>query len=141
MRRGATLIELLLVLVIIGILTAIAQPRVRNFADGLAVTRSTIDIAAAHRRARIVAIVRSRPVELTVAAAEIAIRAQGDTTTIWHLAGPSASGVTLMGPTRVIVFSPVGISTGLSNASFQLSRGAVSRTVVVSRLGRLRIVP
>jgi hypothetical protein len=30
---------------------------------------------------------------------------------------------------------------GLSNASFQLSRGAVVRTVVVSRLGRVRIVP
>jgi prepilin-type N-terminal cleavage/methylation domain-containing protein len=141
MRRGATLIELLLVLVIIGILTAIAQPRVRNFADGLAVTRATIEIAAAHRRARIVAIVRSRTVELTVGAAELSIRARDDTSTIWHLAGPSASGVTLTGPTRVIVFSPVGISTGLSNASFQLSRGAVSRTVVVSRLGRLRIVP
>ena len=141
MRRGATLIELLLVLVIIGILTAIAQPRVRNFADGLAVSRATIEIVAAHRRARIFAIVRSRAIELTVAGAELAIRARGDTAVLWRAAGPSASGVMLAGPARVIAFSPVGISTGLSNASFQLSRGAVSRTVVVSRLGRLRIVP
>jgi hypothetical protein len=29
----------------------------------------------------------------------------------------------------------------LSNASFRLSRGAAIRTVVVSRLGRVRIVP
>jgi Tfp pilus assembly protein FimT len=47
----------------------------------------------------------------------------------------------LAGPIRILTFSPVGITTGLSNASFRLTRGAVSRTVVVSRLGRVRLAP
>jgi Tfp pilus assembly protein FimT len=42
-------------------------------------------------------------------------------------------------PARQVTFSPVGISSGLSNASFRLQRGAASRTVVVSRLGRVRV--
>jgi prepilin-type N-terminal cleavage/methylation domain-containing protein len=141
MRRGATLIELVLVLVIIGTLMAIAEPRVRSFTDGLAVNRAAIDIASAHRRARIVAILQSRIVELTVSATALSIRPRGASADTWSAAGPAGGGVLLAGPPRVITFSPVGISIGVSNASFRLSRGAISRTVVVSRLGRLRIVP
>ncbi len=57
----------------------------------------------------------------------------------WASAGPSLDGVTLAGPPRTLTFSPLGITTGLSNASFELSLGSASRTVVVSRLGRVRI--
>lgn len=141
MRRGATLIELVLLLIIIGALTAIAEPRMRNFNDSLAVNRVAIEIASAHRRARISAILQSRVIQLTVSDSMLSIRPRGGTTDTWHHPGPSASGVLLAGPPRVITFSPVGISFGLSNASFRLSRGGASRTVVVSRLGRLRIVP
>jgi len=141
MRRGATLLELVLVLVIIGTLTAIAEPRVRGYTDGLAVNRAALEIVSAHRRARISAILQSRIVELTISAAAISIRPSGAAADTWRAAGPAAEQVSLAGPTRVIVFSPVGISIGVSNASFVLSRGAASRTVVVSRLGRMRIVP
>jgi Tfp pilus assembly protein FimT len=141
MRRGATLIELLLILVIIGILTAIAEPRLRGFNDSLAVDRAALEIVSAHRRARISAILQSRIVELTISAAELSIRPRGAAADAWRTPGPAAEGVTLAGPGHVIAFSPVGISIGLSNASFLLSRGAASRTVVVSRLGRVRIVP
>jgi prepilin-type N-terminal cleavage/methylation domain-containing protein len=141
MRRGATLIELLLVLVILGILTAIAEPRLRGFNDRLAVDRAAVAIVSAHRRARIIAILQSRIVELTISAAELSIRPRGATADIWRAPGPAAEGVTLTGPSHVIAFSPIGMSIGLSNASFPLSRGTASRTVVVSRLGRVRIVP
>ncbi len=141
MRRGATLIELVLVLVIIGTLTAIAEPRVRGFTDGLAVNRASVEIVSAHRRARISAILQSRMVELTISPGALSIRPRGAAADTWRAAGPAAAGVSLAGPARVITFSPVGISVGVSNASFRLSRGATSRTVVVSRLGRVRIVP
>ena len=141
MRRGATLIELVLVLAIIGTLTAIAEPRVRGFNDSLAVDRAALEIVSAHRRARINAILQSRVVELTISASQLSIRPRGAAADTWRTPGPAAEGVALAGPGHVIAFSPVGISIGLSNASFPLSRGAASRTVVVSRLGRVRIVP
>jgi prepilin-type N-terminal cleavage/methylation domain-containing protein len=141
MRRGATLIELVLVLAIIGTLTAIAEPRVRGFNDSLAVDRAALEIVSAHRRARINAILQSRVIELTISASQLSIRPRGAPADTWRTPGPAAEGVALAGPGHVIAFSPVGISIGLSNASFPLSRGVASRTVVVSRLGRVRIVP
>lgn len=141
MRRGATLIELTLILVIIGTLTAIAVPHLNSLTDRLAVHRAALHIVGAHRRARISAILQSRVVELTISGSALTIRPRGATADTWRAAGPAAERVALAGPSRVIAFSPVGISIGASNASFRLSRGAATRTVVVSRLGRVRLVP
>jgi Tfp pilus assembly protein FimT len=49
-------------------------------------------------------------------------------------------GVSITGTPRDLTFSPLGITTGLSNASFNLSLGSTTRTVVISRLGRIRIL-
>jgi prepilin-type N-terminal cleavage/methylation domain-containing protein len=141
MRRGTTLLELALVLVIAGLLLAIALPRLRGLDDSLAVDRAAWDIVAAHRRARMSAILQSRVLELTIAATDLTLRRRGDTTRIWRAEGPAANRVALAGPERILMFSPVGITVGLSNASFHLTRGSATRTVVVSRLGRVRIVP
>jgi len=141
MQRGTTLLELALVLVIMGLLAGIALPRLGTIADSLAVDRAAHEIITAHRRARIAAVLRSQVVELTVGATDLAIRPRGATADLWHAPGPAASQVVLAGPQRRIIFSPVGLSMGLSNASFLLSRGTITRTVVVSRLGRVRIVP
>ena len=96
----------------------------RGLTDSLAVNRAALEIASAHRRARISAILQSRVVELTISADALAIRPRGAAAR--HLArrGPGAlKGVTLAGPSRVITFSPVGISIGLSNASFRPEPG------------------
>lgn len=141
MRRGATLPELSLTLILMGIILAIALPRIHGLADSLAVARAAQEIAAAHRRARMAAVLRSRTLELTIDANSLIIRPSGAATPIWRANGPAADRVALAGPPRTLTFSPVGITMGLSNASFQLTRGGARRTVVVSRLGRIRIVP
>jgi prepilin-type N-terminal cleavage/methylation domain-containing protein len=139
MRRGSSLLELLLALAIAGLLLGIALPRFGLFRDQLAVGEEAGRIAAAHRRARITAILESRAVVLTISPDSLTIFTDSDSGTTWVQPGPSAQGVTLAGGSRRLTFSPVGITTGLSNATFRLTRGAASRTVVVSRLGRLRI--
>jgi len=141
MRRGVTLLELVLVLAILGLVAGIAIPPFQRVADSLAVHNAALEIVSAHRRARFSAILKNQMVELTIRADSLAIRIPGIPGDLWHAAGPDAEGVSLTGPSRPLVFSPVGLTVGVSNASFRLSRGAATRTVIVSRLGRLRVTP
>jgi prepilin-type N-terminal cleavage/methylation domain-containing protein len=139
MRDGFTLPEILLVLAILGLSFGIAFPRVTALRDGLAVEQETNQILAAHRRSRMLSITRGRAVVLSIGADSLSIRVEGDMANAWNAPGPRATGVTLEGPTRRMTFSPLGYTIGLSNATLRLSRGASHRTVVVSRLGRVRV--
>ncbi len=141
MRGGFSLIELVLVLALLGLLLGIALPPLVRALDRIEVTAAASQIAAAHTRARLMAISRSRVLVLTVDSATLSIHPRGSTSNLWSDRGPALSRVSLAGPTRSFTFSPEGFSLGLSNASLHLSRGSASRTVVVSRLGRVRITP
>ncbi len=140
MKSGFTLIETVLALAVAGLLLGIALPRFTALKQGVIVERAAQNLAAAHRRARSTAVVHGRPAILAVAAATLSITLAGAEHPHWTSPGPSTEGVTLAGPPRALTFSPLGITTGLSNASFPLTLGSASRTVVVSRLGRVRIV-
>ena len=141
MRRGFSLIELVLVLALLGLLLGIALPPLVGALDRIEVAAAASQIAAAHTRARMMAISRSRVVVLTVDSASLSIHLRGSTTHLWSDRGPALSSVLLRGPARSFTFSPEGFSLGLSNASLHLSRGSATRTVIVSRLGRVRITP
>ena len=130
---------MVLVLALGGILLAIAVPPLTSALDRIDVGAAAGHIAAAHQRARIMAITRSQVVILSVDSAALVIRPRSMATALWSEPGPAASGVSLAGPRRQFTFSPEGFSLGLSNATLHLSRGAATRTVVVSRLGRVRI--
>lgn len=139
MRRGLTLLELLLAIVISGLILGIALPQFGQVRDRLMVDEQVWRIVSAHRRARIAAILESQEVVLSVAADSLSIRNPASHETLWREAGPSSRGVGLAGGSKLIHFSPIGITTGVSNASFALSRGKAFRTIVVSRLGRVRV--
>jgi prepilin-type N-terminal cleavage/methylation domain-containing protein len=139
MKYGFTLVETALTLAVAGLLLAIALPRLTALKQGVAVERAAQSIVAAHRRARITAIVRGRPAILSVAARTLRVTLAGQGQPHWSSPGPQNEGVALAGPPRELTFSPLGITTGLSNASFHLSLGTATRTVVISRLGRVRI--
>ena len=140
MRQGFSLPELVLVLALGGILLAIAVPPLVGALDRIEVGAAAGHIAAAHQRARIMAITRSQVVVLSVDSSELAIRLRNTLVPLWSEPGPAASGISLAGPTRQFTFSPQGFSLGLSNATLHLSRGAATRTVVISRLGRIRVM-
>jgi prepilin-type N-terminal cleavage/methylation domain-containing protein len=140
MRCAFTLPEMVLVLAVGGLLIAIAIPPLSWTVDRIEVEAAANHIVAAHQRARIFAVTHSVVVVLSIDPAQLSIRTRGETAPLWSEPGPEASGVTLAGPSRQFTFAPEGFTVGLSNASLQLTRGSSYRTVVVSRLGRVRIM-
>jgi Tfp pilus assembly protein FimT len=139
MRHGHTLLELTLALAVSGLCLGIALPRLESIADALAVDHAAREVVSAHRRARIAAILGSRPVVLTISPDSLAYRAIGNTAISWRGAGPARDGIVMASPARQITFSPIGVTMGLANATYRFVRGASSRTVIVSRLGRVRV--
>jgi Tfp pilus assembly protein FimT len=132
-------VELMLVLAVAGLLFGIALPRLSGALDHIEVESQANHLVAAHRRARIMAVTRGQVLVLTIDSASIVIRPRGQASPLWAENGPAAARVTLEGPARQFTFSPVGLTLGLSNATLRLTRGSASRTIVISRLGRVRI--
>jgi prepilin-type N-terminal cleavage/methylation domain-containing protein len=139
MRQAFTLPELLLVLALGSILLGIAVPRLSAALDHIEVAAAASHLAAAHQRARLMAVTQSLVTVLSVDSLTLTIRQRGLTTPLWSEAGPVAHRVSLAGPRRQFTFSPEGFSMGLSNATIRLTRGNATRTVIVSRLGRVRV--
>jgi prepilin-type N-terminal cleavage/methylation domain-containing protein len=139
MRQAFTLPELLLVLALAGILFGVAIPGLSAALDRIEVAAAARHIVAAHHRARLMAITQSLVTVLSVDSLALTIRPRGLITPLWSEAGPAAQRVSLAGPVHQFTFSPEGFSLGLSNATIRLTRGNSSRTVIVSRLGRVRV--
>lgn len=146
MRRGVTLVELLWVLVLIGLITAIITPGAAGLADRLAVEHEAGRMLVAHRTAWLVARTRHRLAILRITPDSLAVRsllsAGGpDTPLVWVAPGPVQSGVRLTSGAHTAVFGPDGVAMGFANHTHVLARGGATRSVVVSRLGRVRVVP
>jgi prepilin-type N-terminal cleavage/methylation domain-containing protein len=139
MRRAFTLPELLLVLALASVLLGVAIPRFSATLDRIEVSAAASHIAAAHRRARLMAVTQSLVTVLSVDALALTIRPRGQTAPLWSEAGPAAHRVSVAGPARQFTFSPEGFSLGLSNATIRLTRGSATRTVIISRRGRIRV--
>ncbi len=140
MRSGFTVPEVALVLVIAGLLLGIALPRFTALKHEVAVEQAAQALVSAHRRARALAVTQGHPAILSVAARSLRITLAGAAQPHWLAPGPLEAGVAVTGTPRDLGFSPLGITTGLSNATFTLSLGSATRTVVMSRLGRIRIL-
>jgi prepilin-type N-terminal cleavage/methylation domain-containing protein len=140
MRKAFTLPELLLVLAVVGILTGLALPRLSEAVDRIEVEGAANRLVSAHRRARMMATARGQVVLLSIDSTQLTISAHGGIDTLWSDIGPADAGVELAGPARQFTFSPAGTTLGFSNATLQLTRGSTTRTLVISRLGRIRIV-
>jgi type II secretion system protein H len=144
MRRGHTLIEMLVVLAVAGILAGMFAPGIGSLADRVAVEHQAARLLSAYRTAWLTARLRQRLALLRVSADTLSIRSvpgagSPDTTLEWIAAGPAAAGVALTSPPHTTVFGPDGVAMGLSNTRHLLTRGGASRAVVVSRLGRVRM--
>ena len=140
MRTGFTLPEMALALVIAALLLGMALPQFTAVKQEVAVEQAAQSLVAAHWRARTLAIAQGHPAVLSVAEGSLRITLAGAAEPHWQGPGPRDGGIAVTGAPRDLTFSPLGITTGLSNATFRLSLGSAVRSVVVSRLGRVRIV-
>ena len=146
MRRGVTLLELLVVLVVIGLLAGMVVPGAATLADRLAVEHEAARLLVAYRSAWLTARVQHRLALLRVTADSLAIwtvssAGAPDTVLAWLAPGPGLAGVSIQGGPRTTVFAPYGAAMGFANTRHVLGRGNASRQVVVSRLGRVRVLP
>lgn len=141
MSRGMTLPELVVTLCLAGLALGIAAPRLSDPLDALTVEHAAAELAGAHARARVTAVVESRLTRLVVSPDSMVLEVQVDGAweRRWSTPGPLRFDVAVAGGTHALTYSPVGWTMGLSNASWTFTKGAASRRVVISRLGRLRI--
>lgn len=139
--RGYSLIELLATLTLLGLGVTVGIPRFTALRDRLAVEGATSDVLAAYHHARLAALTLAAPVRLTVLPARITIYALADDDSMlaWSGPGPATRGVTLTESPGAVVMIPAGVTMGVANGRYVFLRGGISRTVVASRLGRLRV--
>jgi type IV fimbrial biogenesis protein FimT len=140
MRRAFTLPELMLVLAVAGILLGIAVPSLTDAWNRIQVESAANQLVTAHQRGRMMAIALSRVLTLSIDSSQLVISPRDSGGPLWSSPGPAVLGVALSGPVRQFIFSPEGFTLGFSNATMRLTRGASSRTIVISRLGRVRVV-
>ena len=143
MRYGATLLELLVVLAIVGLVALIAVPPIGALHDRLAVNQAAETITSAHTRARLVAVAERRIAVLTLTADSVmlhVVESVADTVLRWRGAGPAAEGVAAAGLPRRVFFAPSGVTIGVANGSYVLTRGGARRQIIVSRYGRMRVI-
>jgi len=142
MRRGTTLLELTIALVIASLALAMAVPAISALRDRLSADGASALVVSAHARARMIAAVEGRVVLLSLWADSVVVEvveSPADTATRWRGPGPASHHVSMTGLPRRIVFGTNGIPLGFANGTYVASRGGARRQVVVSRYGRVRV--
>lgn len=139
-RRGYTFVELLVVLAVMAVMTALAGPRLVPVFDWIVTDGAARDVSTALAVTRTVAVLRGTRARLRIASDSLRIDREGaagwEPYARW--AGPASVGVALTVTNPEVVFSPIGIAWGLSNTRVTLRRGSQIETVTTSRLGRVR---
>ena len=141
MRRGTTLPEIVVVLLLIGMLAGFGLPAGSLLRDHILVERETAAVATAYQQARFSAMVAGDATVLWIGPDRLGVwqRVGTDSVLVWQRIGPRPSGVTLETTVDRVVVAPSGLAMGVANGRITLRRGTVSRGWVVSRLGRLRL--
>lgn len=138
MRRGHSVVELLVVLTIAAVVLALVLPRASTVLDGIAVQSAAGDVAATLGTARSLAMAARAAVAVDVDSSSGVLRVRrGDEMLLSRNVG-HAHGVRLRATRDSLAFGPRGLGRGGANLSIVIARGAVRETVFVSRLGRVR---
>lgn len=136
--KGFTIIEIVIVVVITGLLSAITISRAGGFIDRIEVHGATMEAESMFSRARHISIARGTQTTLDIdpVVSSMSIRGSNEVLSSRNLR--SAHGVKLDTNKTSITYSPIGVGYGAANFTMVLSRGRAADTIYVSRLGRVR---
>ncbi len=138
MRRGATLIEAVMVIALSAILCAIAIPRAQSLLDRIELRGAVTEIEMMFALARHAAIARASQVTLDIDLQRRVVSVRQGSTVIRSRAVGSSHGVDLAANRTSITYASNGVGYGAANLSLIVSRSGLVDTIVVSRLGRVR---
>ncbi len=138
--RGATLLELLSVLAIVGIMTAMLLPPASRAFDRAEVRAAADRYAIVFEAARGLAVDQGRfsRVEVDTARVEVALLLADTVGAFTTLRTWQLGAVSVRTSQPVVAFSPLGMGWGASNTRLVFARAAAAETLTVSRTGRLR---
>ncbi len=138
MRRGLTIVELVLVCTFVGLVAGIAIPRAATMLDAVRLQQASREVAGALRLARAAAIRRPGYARLILDEAVGEVRVEIDTDTLHRRDLSGLHRVTLRASRDTIIYAPSGLGYGIANSTIVVSIGARAETLTVSRLGRVR---
>jgi type II secretion system protein H len=143
MRRGFTLIEIVMVLTLIGIMLAVAVPYIGSSTNKGNVRGAMDALSTLHAMAKQSAIQRGRQAMLVLNAGSgsATVVARNAAGTGWDTLETAEMddrfGVTLTSTRDTLIFTPRGIGTELSGTTIIVTKGDAADTITVSAAGRL----
>ena len=138
MRRGVTLLEVAVVVVLVALITAIATPVILRRLDRSKVRHASSEIVSALALARTTAVAREGYVTVRIDAARGAITVVTGKDTLLTRPIGEIYGVGVRSNRDSCTYGPTGLGFGAANQSILVERGSAVDTVVISRLGRVR---
>ena len=139
MRKGHTLWEIMVVLALVGVLTAVGGARVPQWLDRIAVKRAAGDLAAFYQVARFRAVLRSRRVRIELRPDVLRAVYDGvSDSQLVSIPGPRRYGVQMAVSRPMIGIHPNGVGYGASNTKVVLRRGLAAESLTTSRVGRIK---
>ena len=136
MRSGMTQLELIVVLIVGGILTALAVPRLVRLRDASSVRAAMTDVGAAFATARQAAVTRRTSVAVVFDTAAGTLRVSSAGETILRRSLRASYSVSVGANRDSAVYDARGLGFGLTNLSLTVRRGTFVDTLTMSRLGR-----
>ena len=146
-RRGFTLIETLIVIVVAGLMMAAGFPRLRQAMISTNLRSARNELAALHTQARAVAVERGRSSAIWItgnsAVVVVTPRAVALAGSTHDTIGGVHNFMTEFGATLAVTgdpigFDPRGVGTNTGTASLTLTKGSHTKTLTISAFGRLQ---